>query len=63
MLWSLNSGNDTLGSFIDYSKCMRKTFKKTKILLLTESENVVSETMISTEQKKKFVFMFKRSVE
>jgi two-component system sensor histidine kinase DesK len=26
MLWSLNSGNDTLGSFIDYSKMYAQNF-------------------------------------
>jgi two-component system sensor histidine kinase DesK len=32
MLWSLNSGNDTLGNFIDYSKMYAQNFlKKTKI--------------------------------
>lgn len=63
MLWSLNSGNDTLGSFIDYSKVYAQNFlKKTKILLLTESENVVSGTMISTEQRRNLFLCLKEAL-
>ncbi|UOU98923.1 histidine kinase [Chryseobacterium daecheongense] len=63
MLWSLNSGNDTLGSFIDYSKIYAQNFlKKTKIVLLTKSENVVSETMISTEQRRNLFLCLKEAL-
>lgn len=63
MLWSLNSGNDTLGSFIDYSKMYAQNFlKKTKILLLTESENVVSETVITTEQRRNLFLCLKEAL-
>lgn len=63
MLWSLNSGNDTLGSFIDYSKMYAQSFlKKTKILLLTESENVVVETIITTEQRRNLFLCLKEAL-
>lgn len=63
MLWSLNSGNDTLGSFIDYSKMYAQNFlKKTKILLLTESENVVLETIITTEQRRNLFLCLKEAL-
>jgi two-component system sensor histidine kinase DesK len=63
MLWSLNSGNDTLGSFVDYSKIYAYNFlKKTKIQLTTESENVVSETMISTEQRRNLFLCLKEAL-
>lgn len=63
MLWSLNSGNDTLGSFIDYSKRYAQNFlKKTKILLLTESENVVLETVITTEQRRNLFLCLKEAL-
>ncbi|MCE3077064.1 sensor histidine kinase [Chryseobacterium gwangjuense] len=63
MLWSLNSGNDTLGSFIDYSKIYAYNFlKKTKIQLSTESENVVAETMISTEQRRNLFLCLKEAL-
>ncbi|WP_185208611.1 sensor histidine kinase [Chryseobacterium sp. C3] len=63
MLWSLNSGNDTLGSFIDYSKMYAQNFlKKTKILLLTESEDVVLETVITTEQRRNLFLCLKEAL-
>lgn len=63
MLWSLNSGNDTLGSFVDYSKIYAYNFlKKTKIQLITQSENVVSETMISTEQRRNLFLCLKEAL-
>ncbi len=63
MLWSLNSGNDTLGSFIDYSKMYAYSFlKKTKIQLLTESDNVITETMISTEQRRNLFLCLKEAL-
>jgi two-component system sensor histidine kinase DesK len=63
MLWSLNSGNDTLGNFIDYSKMYAQNFlKKTKILLLTESEGVVLETVITTEQRRNLFLCLKEAL-
>ncbi|WP_415325341.1 sensor histidine kinase [Chryseobacterium sp. MMS23-Vi53] len=63
MLWSLNSGNDTLGSFMDYSKIYAQNFlKKTKIQLSIEEENVVSETMITTEQRRNLFLCLKEAL-
>lgn len=63
MLWSLNSGNDTLGSFIDYSKMYAQNFlKKTKIQLSVEDENVISETTITTEQRRNLFLCLKEAL-
>lgn len=63
MLWSLNSGNDTLGSFIDYSKIYALNFlKKTKIQLSIEDENVISETTITTEQRRNLFLCLKEAL-
>lgn len=63
MLWSLNSGNDTLGSFIDYSKIYAHNFlKKTKIQLNIEDENVISETTITTEQRRNLFLCLKEAL-
>lgn len=63
MLWSLNSGNDTLGSFIDYSRIYAQNFlKKTSIQLTVENENVVSETVISTEQRRNLFLCLKEAL-
>lgn len=63
MLWSLNSGNDTLGSFVDYSKMYAHNFlKKTNIQLNIEEENVVSETIITTEQRRNLFLCLKEAL-
>jgi two-component system sensor histidine kinase DesK len=63
MLWSLNSGNDTLESFIDYSKMYAQNFlKKTKILLIIENENVVPATVITTEQRRNLFLCLKEAL-
>lgn len=63
MLWSLNSGNDTLGSFIDYSIIYADNFlKKTKIKLFTEIDDVSSETIISTEQRRNLFLCLKEAL-
>lgn len=63
MLWSLNSGNDTVGSFIDYSKIYALNFlKKTKIQLNIEDENVVYETTITTEQRRNLFLCLKEAL-
>lgn len=63
MLWSLNSGNDTLGSFIDYAKMYTHNFlKKTKIQLSIEDENVISETTITTEQRRNLFLCLKEAL-
>ncbi len=63
LLWSLNSGNDTLGSFIDYSKMYAYNFlKKTKIQLDMKSEDVVLETLISTEKRRNLFLCLKEAL-
>lgn len=63
MLWSLNSGNDTLGSFIDYSKMYAHNFlKKTKIQLNVEDENIIFETTITTEQRRNLFLCLKEAL-
>ncbi|SDH99355.1 two-component system, NarL family, sensor histidine kinase DesK [Chryseobacterium taeanense] len=63
MLWSLNSGNDTLGNFIDYAKMYAQNFlKKTKILIITESENIDEETAVSTEQRRNLFLCLKEAL-
>ncbi|WP_223608829.1 sensor histidine kinase [Chryseobacterium sp. OSA05B] len=63
MLWSLNSGNDTLGSFIDYAIQYADSFlKKTKIKLWSESVDVLSETPISTELRRNMFLCLKEAI-
>ena len=63
MLWSLNSGNDTVGSFIDYAIQYADNFlKKTKIKLWSESEDIISDTPISTELRRNMFLCLKESL-
>ncbi len=63
MLWSLNSGNDTLGSFIDYSKMYARNFlKRTNIQLDIEDENIIFETVITTEQRRNLFLCLKEAL-
>ncbi|MDP9958286.1 sensor histidine kinase [Chryseobacterium lathyri] len=63
MLWSLNSGNDTLGSFIDYAIQYTSNFlKRTKIKLSSESEDIISGTPISTELRRNMFLCLKEAL-
>ncbi len=64
MLWSLNPGNDTLGSFTDYAKMYAQNFlKKSGINLIVEEDNsIVSETIISTEQRRNLFLCLKEAL-
>lgn len=63
MLWSLNSGNDTLGSFIDYAVLYTGNFlKKTKITVYSEYEDIILETPISTEMRRNLFLCLKEAV-
>lgn len=63
MLWSLHSGNDTLGSFVDYSSIYAQSFlKKAKIKLSIGTENVIPETIISTEQRRNLFLCLKEAL-
>jgi two-component system, NarL family, sensor histidine kinase DesK len=62
-LWSLNSGNDTLGSFIEYAVQYAGNFlKRTKIRLVTENIDLVSDTPISTEMRRNLFLCLKEAV-
>lgn len=63
MLWSLNSGNDTIGNFVEYAKIYAASFlKKTKIQLILEEENIASETTITTEQRRNLFLCLKEAL-
>ncbi len=63
MLWSLNSGNDTLGSFVDYAVLYTGNFlKKTKIVVYSEYENIIAETSLSTEMRRNLFLCLKEAV-
>ncbi|MDR6460300.1 two-component system sensor histidine kinase DesK [Chryseobacterium vietnamense] len=63
MLWSLNSGNDTLGSFVDYAILYTGNFlKKTKIRVYSECEDIIAEAPISTEMRRNLFLCLKEAV-
>ncbi|EJL76120.1 histidine kinase [Chryseobacterium populi] len=63
MLWSLNSENDTLGSFTDYAIRYTENFlKKTKIKPWFESMDIISETPVSTELRRNMFLCLKEAV-
>lgn len=63
MLWSLNSGNDTLGSFVDYSILYTGNFlKKTKVVLHSECGNSIADTPISTDLRRNLFLCLKEAV-
>ncbi len=62
MLWSLNSGNDTIDSFVDYSKIYAYNFlKKTNIQLGIDEQNI-SQTAITTEQRRNLFLCLKEAL-
>lgn len=63
MLWSLNSGNDTVGSFVEYAKVYAESFlKKTPIVLTFDSDQIISETPISTELRRNMFLCIKEAL-
>jgi len=63
MLWSLDSGNDTVGSFVEYAAIYAENFlKKTTIVLSTEIKNITSETVITTEQRRNLFLCLKEAL-
>ncbi|RXM51902.1 MULTISPECIES: sensor histidine kinase [unclassified Chryseobacterium] len=63
MLWSLNSGNDTLGSFVDYAILYAGSFlKKTKVVLHPECGNIISQTPMSTEMRRNLFLCLKEAI-
>ncbi|WP_312394694.1 histidine kinase [Chryseobacterium sp.] len=63
MLWSLHSGNDTIGSFINYAKIYSGNFlKKTTIQIDFEEENIVDHFPISTEWRRNLFLCLKEAL-
>lgn len=63
MLWSLNSGNDTLGRFTDYAIAYTGNFlKKTKIDFHSECEDIIDDTPISTELRRNLFLCLKEAI-
>jgi two-component system sensor histidine kinase DesK len=63
MLWSLNSGNDTVGSFVEYAKIYAEGFlKKTPIVLTSDRDQITSETPISTELRRNMFLCIKEAL-
>lgn len=63
MLWSLNSGNDTVGSFIEYAKIYADNFlKKTAMQLSFENDAIKSIIPISTELRRNMFLCLKESL-
>ncbi|MCW3167413.1 histidine kinase [Chryseobacterium sp. 09-1422] len=63
MLWSLNSGNDTVGSFIEYAKIYAEGFlKKTPIVLSFDRDQIVSDAPISTELRRSMFLCIKEAL-
>lgn len=63
MLWSLNSGNDTSGSFIDYAAVYAQGFlKKTGIALHVRTEHMDYTTGMTTEQRRSLFLCLKEAL-
>lgn len=63
MLWNLHSGNDTLGSLIDYANVYAHNFlKKANINLISDTENIKPDTKISTEQRRNLFLCLKEAL-
>lgn len=63
MLWSLNSGNDTVGSFVEYAKIYAESFlKKTPIVLSFDRDQIISDTTISTELRRNMFLCIKEAL-
>jgi len=63
MLWSLNSGNDTVGSFIEYAKIYAENFlKKTSLTLIFDQARITSQTPISTELRRNMFLCIKEAL-
>lgn len=63
MLWSLNSGNDTVESFVEYVKIYAENFlKKTGMHLSFEKEPINSVIPISTELRRNMFLCLKESL-
>lgn len=63
MLWNLNSGNDTAGSFVAYAKIYAESFlKKVPLAFVIREENVISDTPVSAELRRNMFLCLKESL-
>ncbi|MBK1894292.1 sensor histidine kinase [Chryseobacterium paridis] len=63
MLWNLNSGNDTLGSLIGYTKIYAENFlRKTTIALIVKEQNIISDRPVSAEVRRNIFLCLKESL-
>lgn len=63
MLWNLNSGNDTTGSFVSYSKIYAENFlKKVPLAFVIKEQDVISDTPVSAELRRNMFLCLKESL-
>ncbi|WP_228409718.1 sensor histidine kinase [Chryseobacterium sp. T16E-39] len=63
MLWNLNSGNDTVGNFVSYSKIYAENFlKKASVKLSIRDQDVISHTPVSAELRRNMFLCLKESL-
>lgn len=63
ILWSLNSGNDTVGDLVEYSAIYAESFfRKFPIEINFNKINIKSEQPISTEKRRNLFLCFKESL-
>lgn len=64
MLWSLNSGNDTVESFIEYAKIYAESFLKKTSINLSFENNAINNSVvpISTELRRNMFLCLKESL-
>lgn len=63
MLWNLNSGNDTIGSFTSYSKMYTESFlKKTSINFIVTDGGIIHNMPVSAEIRRNMFLCLKESL-
>ncbi|WP_172284495.1 sensor histidine kinase [Chryseobacterium sp. LAM-KRS1] len=63
MLWNLNSGNDTIGSFTSYSKMYTESFlKKTSINFIVTDGGIIQNMPVSAEIRRNMFLCLKESL-
>lgn len=63
MLWNLNSGNDTVGSFVAYAKIYAENFlKKAPLLFVINEHDIISDKSVSAEVRRNMFLCLKESL-
>ncbi|MDC8106456.1 sensor histidine kinase [Chryseobacterium sp. PTM-20240506] len=63
MLWNLNTGNDTIGSFTSYSKMYTESFlKKTSINFIVTDRGIIQNMPVSAEIRRNMFLCLKESL-